>query len=383
MKFNRLRKYPSSTFSLKKTISYLLKDFNNSLPLEEAYTPPSSWYKNVDFYSKEISEIFQKNWVCIGTDSNLINPGDYKCGIFANQPFIITKSYDNSIKAFYNVCAHHGAMIKDEGNGSCQELECPYHGWTYNLDGFLIKSTSMKGIKNFKPKENGLKPIKLKKYGRFIFLNFENSDKVDDFNDIIKPFEESHKDKNINNLYDDVFFVSKSEYYINCNWKVYADNWLDGAYHVPYLHKGLNTEIDMKKYEIKNSKKLNLQIVPSSSKNERLGNSTAIYSFIYPNTLIARYGPWLDTNIIYPINENKTMIYMEWFVAKEFIENKEYIENCLKESKKVQDEDTYICEMVSKGVQSQGYHKGRYVPSKESGMYCFHKQIYDDLKVFL
>jgi choline monooxygenase len=93
-----------------------------------------------------------------------------------------------------------------------------------------------------------------------------------------------------------------------------------------------------------------------------------------------RYGPWLDINVVYPISPTECIIKFEWFIKKELISNDEFINKCLESSELVQIEDIILCENVMKGVLSDAYDKGRYVPSKETPLYQFHLDLLNDLK---
>ena len=142
----------------KMTTLEEVKRFDIKVPIEEAVTPPSSWYTSREFYLLEMEKIFKKNWISIHSKNGLEQPNDYITGEIIDQPYVLINNPQNELKAFYNVCSHHAARVAS-GKGKCDQFVCPYHGWTYNTDGNLTKSTSMKGIKNFRPKKNLLKKI--------------------------------------------------------------------------------------------------------------------------------------------------------------------------------------------------------------------------------
>ena len=365
----------SFKFNFSLSVASIFNGFDPNIPLDEAFTPPSNWYTSPAFYEKEIKLVWKKNWVCIDSFLDLNQTGEFKTGNLVEQPYILLKSRDD-LKAFYNVCLHHGSIIENKPSGKCEGLECPYHGWGYSLDGQLMKCTSMKGIKNFKLKENKLKQIKSFNYGNLSFLNFEEGAQIEEFKSILSHFHQAHLARKFDSLFPNLGFVMKKNYIINCNWKIFVDNWLDGGYHVPYLHKNLNKEIEMKDYTIKNYKKLNIQETPS--KSDRLGDY-AVYSFIYPNCMIARYGPWIDVSVISPLGVDKCQVSIKWMISREKKNDIKFIEESMKSSLEIQEEDVYISELVSKGMKCDGYQRGRYVPSKESGMYYFHKQLYQDM----
>ena len=379
--FTQKRKFNTK---LKTKSPYIFQEINKfqNIPIEEAQTPPSSWYLSKEFYEFEMEKVFKNNWLGICSNHQLQKPGDYISGELISQPYVIVKNDNNAINAFYNVCSHHASTIK-EGIGNCKELVCPYHGWTYNLNGSLTKCTNMKGIKNFKLKENGLKTISLDNIGNILFMNFNklNQESSSSFIEFIHPFISALKANNFTPDFSDLTFVRSKSYPIKCNWKVFIDNYCDGGYHVPIAHKDLSSNLDMSSYKIEIHKKSSLQIVKGdSSNNARIGNS-AVYCYLYPNIMFNRYGPWLDINVVVPINENECVVMIEWFINKELINDKKYIEESLAKSELVQAEDVWLCENVMKGIKSDAYDKGRYVPSKEGPAYQFHNDLLADLNV--
>jgi len=382
---NLMNKTKSCTFSVKMNLKtpYVdqeIKKFSKTTPIEEALTPPSSWYLSKEFYEYEMEKVFKKNWVGLFSNHQLKKSGDFITGELINQPFLFVKNDKEEIKCFYNVCSHHASTIK-EGSGSCKELVCPYHGWTYNYDGALTKCTSMKGIKNFKMKENGLKPIKSQNIGNILFLNFNNSPNFDfdeQFFNLTKPFKKALRENNFKDDFSELAFVKSADYLMKCNWKVFIDNYCDGGYHIPFAHKDLGSNLDLSTYKMEIYEKCSLQIVKSDKNDKRIGNS-AVYCYIYPNILFNRYGPWLDINVVIPLNEKECIVKIEWFVDKEYLENKTFIQECLTKSEKVQNEDVYLCENVMKGIKSDAYDKGRYIPSKEAPAYQFHMDLLGDL----
>lgn len=360
-----------------------IRKYNNKITIEEAITPPSSWYTNREFFDLECKNVFKNNWVGLQSNHSLLNPGSYISGQYINEPYVIVKNAENKINAFYNVCSHHASVIA-KGCGSCNELVCPYHGWTYNLEGQLTKTTSMKGIKKFKPKEHGLKPILSKNFGDIIFMHFnskkENQENVlKEFEETILPVQNCLKEHNFDDSFSELAFVRSHESHIKCNWKVFVDNYCDGGYHVPFAHLELNSSIDLKQYKNNLNGKCSIQTVTGSEKKDKRIGNAAVYAYIYPNIMLNRYGPWLDINVILPLNENECIVLIEWFVDKSYIYDKDFINKSIQESIKVQEEDELLCNNVMRGLKSDAYDTGRYVPGKEAPAYHFHQLLFHDL----
>ena len=177
------------------------------------------------------------------------------------------------------------------------------------------------------------------------------------------------------------FFARKS-YTLACNWKVYVDNYLDGGYHVPHLHKALNSVLDYKEYTIENGAHYALQSSPmvasqdASVAQTRTGDR-AYYYWLYPNFMINLYQGVMDTNLVLPLGREKCLVVFDFFFADT---SPEYNEESVAVSDRVQAEDVDICESVQRGLHSRAYNAGRLSVRRETGEHLFHRLLAHDLK---
>lgn len=346
-----------------------INKFDHQVGVETADTPPASWYVGQDFYELD-KKILKKYWQFVCSTDQLKQVGSYVSGEFCNEPYFVTRTESGDLKAFFNVCRHHAAELV-HGEGCTKELVCPYHAWSYTLDGKLKKAPQMAGVKSFNRDNFSLKEIPLKIWNKFVLLDFslQNSELPDDW---------AILDKELNALSTaSLSFIGRRAYSIDCNWKVYIDNYLDGGYHVDHLHKGLAGQLAMDQYKVENYKTWTLQSCESNPEatysgldfKERIG-AKALYAWMHPNFMINRYGNIMDTNWIVPVSVDKCLTIFDYY----FIDStqKDFIEVSIKASEQVQIEDVAICGSVQKGLQSSGYSTGRYAPSLESGAYLFH-----------
>ena len=130
-----------------------------------AKTLPQKYYVDNTIFKKEISNFFHNGWICCGRSQELQKPGEYKLVEIENESIIILKNEKNKINAFYNICRHRGTKIciKDQGCFS-RSIQCPYHGWTYDLNGTLYATPNMDTVKNFIKDAYSLHKIKLTKF---------------------------------------------------------------------------------------------------------------------------------------------------------------------------------------------------------------------------
>ena len=359
-----------------------LKKRQREMPsFEEAITPEVFWYTDPAFFNFEKEAVFKKSWQFVGRVDQLLHKGDYFSGELLGLPYIVVKSEDEGLRAYYNICSHHASLIVDEESSGRKDcFQCPYHGWTYGLKGELNKIPGGGSLKGLSVKSLGLKEIPLKVKGPFIFLYFGNFKEKERDKDDFFPIELLDE-----SIFKNMAFVGRFSYEIKCNWKVFVDNYLDGGYHIPWMHPGLSGQVNFDSYHTDVYENYSIQRCLSKGgdeKNfkkdsdldfpERVGKS-ARYFWMYPNFMVNIYGQWIDTNWVRPIKENECIVYFDYFYRGKL--NDDLKQKSLRASFKVQEEDTVICERVQKGLASGVYNPGPYVPKYEYPMFSFHQKL--------
>ncbi|KAE9609881.1 hypothetical protein Lal_00006453 [Lupinus albus] len=373
--------------SVSNTQNHKLVDqFNPKIPIEEAVTPPTSWYTDPSFFNLELHRVFYTGWQVVGSTEQIKDALDFFTGRLGDVEFVVCRDESGKVRAFHNVCRHHASLLAS-GSGQKSCFVCPYHGWTYGLNGALLKATRISGMRDFNVKDFGLIPIKVATWGPFVLVNLEkeslSQNEVDSHNVASEWLGSCSGILSTNGVDSSLSYVCRREYTIECNWKVFCDNYLDGGYHVPYAHKGLASGLKLDSYSISMFERVSIQSCESNSgKSEenydRLGRK-AIYAFIYPNFMINRYGPWMDTNLVLPLGPNKCQVVFDYYLDHSLKDDKDYVENSLQDSEIVQIEDIVLCEGVQKGLQSPAYCVGRYAPRVEQAMHHFHCLLYENL----
>ena len=113
--------------------------FDPALPVEAAWTLPASWYVEPEFLRLEAEAVFDRHWCCAVRTDQVRGTGDYAAASALGRHRVVVRDRDGALRAFHNVCRHHGTVIM-AGEGQCAEMVCPYHGWTYGLDGRLKRA---------------------------------------------------------------------------------------------------------------------------------------------------------------------------------------------------------------------------------------------------
>jgi phenylpropionate dioxygenase-like ring-hydroxylating dioxygenase large terminal subunit len=198
-------------------------------PLAEAESMPPWTYTSEAFLRREIETVFMKEWNFLGRADRIPNPGDYFTVTFAGVPLIIVRGKDDKVRAFANTCRHRGAaMLDNEGN--CKAIRCPYHSWTYDLDGRLIVAPEMEQTPGFREEDYPLIAVRLEQWAGFIFVNFDDAAQglmayLGELPEVLASYR-----------MEDMVCVRRKEYEIACNWKIYVENAME-AYHVATVHR--------------------------------------------------------------------------------------------------------------------------------------------------
>jgi phenylpropionate dioxygenase-like ring-hydroxylating dioxygenase large terminal subunit len=365
---------------MTQNLQHILDSYNDKAPLSEAYTIPAPWYVDGRIADLELQTVFSKTWQVIGRIDQVEKPGQFVSATIGGEPLVAVRGNDGVLRAFYNVCRHHAAAVVTEPCGQASILHCPYHGWNYGLDGSLKGMPEFDGVKDFERKDNGLVPVKVDVWEQFVLVNMDP--KAGPLQEFLGALVKRVAPLGLTKLH---YFTSKV-YDIHCNWKVFVDNYLDGGYHVPHLHKGLNSVLDYKQYTIENEDRYCLQSSPLVfSDNEQAAASTrkgnrAWYFWQYPNFMLNFYEGYLDTNLVIPVDVDHCRVIFDFYFGDVSEANREFNERSVATGSGVQDEDLGICEAVQRGLKSRAYGAGRLSVRREAGEQLFHQLLAGDLK---
>jgi len=363
-------------------IRALIDSYNPDDPLDQAFTIPSSWYTNKDLYDLELQTVFANSWHLAGRVDQLEKSGQFVTTDIGPEPVVVVRGNDGVLRGFFNVCRHHAAAVMTDAAGTVPQLRCPYHGWTYSLSGELKGTPDFTGVCNFERENNGLIPVAVAEWENWAFVKLcEDGSSLTEFLgntliDQIRPLK-------LNSLH----WLERRHYQFDCNWKVFVDNYLDGGYHVPYLHKGLDSVLDYSNYLIENGENYCLQWSPlvSEGAEQQTGSvrkgDRALYYWIYPNFMINWYDGVLDTNLVVPSGVDQTEVIFDFYFTDVVSEEarKRNLAS-IEVGQRIQDEDTAICKSVQRGLNSRAYNAGRLSVRREGGEHLFHRLLHADLK---
>jgi choline monooxygenase len=228
------------------SLENILASYDDRAPLAEASTIPAPWYIDPRIAELERLQVFSKTWQLVARTEQVATEGKFVATTLAGEPIVVVRGSDGELRGFYNVCRHHAAAVVTQPCGQAAILQCPYHGWKYSLDGSLKGMPEFDGVENFDRAQNGLVPIRVETWECFVFVNLDSQ--AAPLGAFLGGLVNRVAHLGISQLH----FFDRRTFNINCNWKVFVDNYLDGGYHVPHLHKGLNSVLDYKHYTIEN-----------------------------------------------------------------------------------------------------------------------------------
>jgi choline monooxygenase len=366
---------------MEQTLKEILASYNDKAPLAEAHTIPAAWYTDARVAALEHQNVFGRAWQAVARTDQVERPGQYVTATVAGEPVVVVRGGDNQLRAFFNVCRHHAMTVMTEHSGTAQHLRCPYHGWTYNLEGELRGMTEFEGVCNFDRAKNGLVPIRVEVWEKFIFVNLDSqaaplADFLGELVQRVQPLG-----------FFELKFVERRSYTQQCNWKVYVDNFLDGGYHVPHMHKGLNSVLDYTNYTIENLERCCVQSSPVAVDSTSESNAAATrkgdrayYFWQYPNFMLNWYEGYLDTNFVIPLAVDRCEVIFDFYFADTSTAQIAYVRKSMDVSERVQQEDIVICDGVQRGLSSRAYQAGRLSVRREAGEHLFHRLLAADLK---
>jgi choline monooxygenase len=367
---------------MERSLEQIIELYDADAPLERASTIPAPWYTDSRVLELELRTVFRKSWLYAGRLDQVRAPGDYVASeLPGGEPIVIVRGQDERLRGFFNVCRHHAAAVATESHGSAHQFRCPYHGWTYALDGALKGTPDFTGVCDFDRSANGLVPVECDAAAAWVFVTPESGGlSLPQFlgADLVGRLDALALDR--------LHWMARRSYTLDCNWKVFVDNYLDGGYHVPHLHKGLDSVLDYSEYTIENGERFCLQSSPmvSQGADERTRavrqGERASYYWVYPNFMINCYGRTMDTNLVIPRGVDRTEVIFDFYFADVSTPARAVNLESIAVSEQIQHEDVGICESVQRGLKSRAYGAGRLSVRREAGEHLFHRLLARDLR---
>ena len=349
--------------------------------ITKAHTIPSRFYHHRETHDR-VLKAFSSSWLFAAHQHEMVENNILPLPQMTDlgEAMVLTKNgADDGIRCLSNVCTHRGMLVA-QNPCNAKVLQCPYHGRTFSLDGGFRNMPEFAGVVDFPSPSDDLKEYDVVGWKGLLFTRFSNSspESASDFTPIRDELE--HR---LGWLEIDKFRYDSShdrDYTIAANWALYVDNYLEG-FHIPHVHPDLNQSLDYDSYRTETFPGGVVQIgiarpgeacfnLPESSPDhgQRIG---AYYYWLFPNTMLNFY-PWgLSVNVVIPSDVEVTRILYRGYVGS----LEDLGDGAGGGLDKVEAEDQAIVEAVQKGIKSSAYRRGRYSPSRETGVHHFHRML--------
>ena len=369
----------------------LLARFDPSRPLERASTVPAAWYHDPDLYDLERRAVFAATWQYVGRAEAVARPGSFLTADLAGEPLLVVRDAEGTLRAFYNVCRHRAAPLMTMAEGTATRLRCRYHGWTYDLAGRLRGTPEFDGVEDFCREDHGLAPVRVETWGPFVWVHLGERSPLtttplpklgergwgEGLEAFLRPFLERTAGRGVEGMQ----FVDRREYELNCNWKVFVDNFLDGGYHVNTVHPGLAGVLDYAHYRTEIHGPTSVQVSPlkpvehagDQSVAMVRGGEVAMYWWVFPNFMLNLYEGVMDTNLVLPLGPERCRVIFDFFFAPGESDRSAFIRESIAVAHRIQQEDVDICEEVQRGLRSRAFDAGRFSVKREAAGYHFHQ----------
>jgi len=351
-------------------------------PLEKAMEPyaagakslPQKYFVSPDIFTKEQAEIFSKEWLLVGHQSQIPDAGDYIVQRVNHESLFVIRDRGAKIHGFFNVCRHRGSRLIEDNCGNRAAIQCPYHAWIYGLDGRLIGAPHMDEVPGFEKADYPLHEVNLGIWEGFIFVNLRDaSAERGDYSleHWFAPLSGKFSHWNMSILQP----AKRIEYDVRANWKLMFENYSE-CYHCPGVHPQLQkvSPYDSAKNDLRDGPFLGgfMKINPGKSLTMS-GNACAafvgkienlqqvFYYSIFPNMLLSLHPEYVMVHQLWPQSPERTLIVCDWFFHPEAFKRSNFNpEDAVEFWDMVNRQDWHVCELSQQGISSRAYDPGPY-----------------------
>ncbi len=348
--------------------------------LADNRTLPWSWYSDPAVLTLEQERIFAGSWQYAGHTGQLEEPGSFLATHAGNLPIVVVRDRAGDLRGFVNVCRHRGSVIC-VGEGRRETLQCPYHAWTYGLDGSLLNAPRSDHEPGFDASKLGLLPIQVEAWGPFVFANPDReaaslADHLGELPDLLKA----------DGLdIDALVFNRRAEGEYDANWKVCTENFLE-CYHCAVAHPSFSKAIDVApdSYALETRPGLLTQFGPPRNGGGGVYDATGEiargqFHLLFPNTVVNVMPgkPNLTIGPVVPLAPGRTRRYLDYFFGADA--DDEWIADYIALDNQVGAEDRVLVERVQLGVGAGAVEHGVLLARSERLIADFQSQLTDAL----
>jgi len=327
-------------------------------------TLPWAWYADPDVLRREGARVFARSWQYVGHSGQVAEDGSFFASVAGQIPVVVTRARDGDLRAFVNVCRHRGHVVAS-GSGQRETLQCPYHAWTYGLDGTLRAAPRSDREPGFELGELSLQAIPVDSWGPFVFVNPDAgaAPLVEALGDVPARLAEIID-------VDALEFRFRTEFELEANWKIACENFLE-CYHCAVAHPGFTAAVDVSQdsYQLEAEGLTSSQLGPLRQNGDSFLAGGDVprsqFHFLWPNFGINVFPgrPNLSCGPILPLGPEKTARFLDYFFAPDA--DQAWIDELMAFDNQIGREDTALVEGVQRGVRSGVLPEGRLLSESE------------------
>jgi glycine betaine catabolism A len=354
---------------------------------EGARTLPARYYTDPDLFKAELDRLFGRMWFHAGRSEEIERPGQFVVRELNGHNIIVTRNTAARVNAFHNVCRHRGTRMCTEATGQfAGSIQCPYHAWTYDLDGRLIGAPHMEEVPHFRKADFPLHHVHAEEWDGHVFLNV--NERAEPLRDQLGPLVEKFRDWKM----QDLRLGRRIVYDVKANWKLIIQNYNE-CLHCPNLHPALNKlshylsgeneplqptymggRMDLRPgvATLSMDGSCPRDLLPGLSPEDR---RRVYYYAIFPNMLLSLHPDYMLTHTLWPIAADRTINVCEWhFQPSELARPGFDASDCVDFWDLTNRQDWHVCELSQAGISSPAYAPGPY-SNREDLLYAFDRFI--------
>jgi Rieske 2Fe-2S family protein len=349
---------------------------------------PQKYFVSPEIFADEQKKIFANEWLLVGHQSQVPKAGDYFLTSIAGESVIVIRDRRSQVRGFFNVCRHRGSVLKEQACGHSGTIQCPYHAWTYGLDGRLIGAPHMDDVPAFDKADYPLHAVNLGIWDGFIFVNLNAArlrseatarQRSGDFISLERwfaPLKRRFSHWNMSILRP----AKRIEYDVRANWKLMFENYSE-CYHCPGVHPQLqkvspydSAENDLHEgpflggfMKINAGKSLTMSGNACAAFVGKIENLQQVFYYsIFPNMLLSLHPEYVMAHQLWPQSPERTLIICDWLFHPNAFKRKDFNpEDAIEFWDMTNKQDWHVCELSQQGISSRAYEPGPF-SSRES-----------------
>ncbi|HKX54999.1 MAG TPA: aromatic ring-hydroxylating dioxygenase subunit alpha [Xanthomonadales bacterium] len=348
---------------------------------------PAHWYYEPEHFQREMRAIFQQQWICIGRTSDWPETGSYQVVTLGDQNILVVRADNNSLNAFHNTCRHRGSRLCEAASGQLtqQRIVCPYHAWTYDLEGNLQRTPRRVESADFDPAQFPLYRVALESWGGFVFINLADPvgrSLIDSLGAEAAALQ--------NWPLAELQLAHREQHPVACNWKIFWENYLE-CYHCPGIHPGLcrlvpvyaqgflgNADLAALGQQVttKDGHMLRdlaqtwtesgvsgLPLIEGLSEAEQIRGMT--FATFIPTMFVVAHRDYVRSVRVTPLTPETTLLTVDWLLPTTSMDAPaEQIESVIAFARQVVTEDARACELNQQGLKSIRHQQGVLMPQE-------------------